>query len=193
MNIVILGSGKGSNCRAILNAHSAGLFNSTNIAAICSDKKESGILEIARKECIPYSCFGNYDSSDRNIDNKWIDGIKAYNPDLIVLAGFMKILSVHFIENFKSKIINLHPSILPSFRGLSAIKQAWDAGVKITGCTVHWVTPELDSGKIIAQAPVRIMPGDTLESVSAKVSGAEHMLLPTVIAELSHGLHILND
>ena len=98
---------------------------------------------------------------------------------------FMKILSVHFIESFKSKIINLHPSILPSFRGLNAIEQAWNAGVKITGCTVHWVTPSLDNGTIIAQAPVRIMPSDNLESVSAKVRGAEHVLLPSVIAELS--------
>jgi phosphoribosylglycinamide formyltransferase-1 len=94
------------------------------------------------------------------------------------------VLSNNFIESFGGKIINLHPSLLPSFRGLNAIKQAWDAGVKITGCTVHWVSPVLDSGEIIAQSPVRIMTGDTIESVSAKVHAAEHMLLPTVIAQL---------
>ena len=97
----------------------------------------------------------------------------------------MKVLSTQFINSFDGKIINLHPSLLPSFRGLDAIKQAWDAGVKITGCTVHWVSPVLDSGEIIAQSPVRIMPGDTLESVSAKVHAAEHMLLPSVIAQLA--------
>ena len=97
----------------------------------------------------------------------------------------MRVLSKTFIDSFSSKIINLHPSLLPSFRGLHAIEQAWNAGVKITGCTVHWISAELDSGEIIAQAPVRIMFGDTLDSVAAKIHAAEHMLLPTVISQLS--------
>ena len=104
----------------------------------------------------------------------------------IVLAGFMKIVSQRFIDSFNSKIINLHPSLLPCFRGLNAIKQAWDAGVKITGCTVHWVSSELDGGPIIAQAPVRIMSSDTIESTTAKVQAAEHMLLPSVVADIAH-------
>lgn len=185
MRIVILGSGKGTNCRAILDAYASRLLNSAEIVAIFSDKKGSGILEIAQLAGVPHFYLGNYDSTNSTDDHRWINGIKKYQPDLIVLAGFMKILSVHFIESFKSNIINLHPSILPSFRGLNAIEQAWNAGVKITGCTVHWVTPSLDNGTIIAQAPVRIMPSDNLESVSAKVRGAEHVLLPSVIAELS--------
>lgn len=185
MRTVILGSGKGTNFKALLDAHFSGLLDQTEIVAVFSDRKSSGILEIAQKSGIPQFYLGSYNSSDKINDVKWISKIQKYRPELIVLAGFMKILSKQFIETFDSKIINLHPSLLPSFRGLNAIKQAWDAGVKITGCTIHWVSDELDSGRIIAQAPVRIMPSDSIQSVTAKVQAAEHMLLPTVVANLS--------
>ena len=185
MKIVILGSGEGTNCQAILDACSSGLLSDLQIAAVCSDVSNSGILEIAKQVGIPHLYLDNYNSTDAVSSNRWIDEIKKYSPDLIVLAGFMKILNSEFINSFNSRIINLHPSLLPSFRGLNAIKQAWNAGVKITGCTVHWVTPLLDCGPIIAQAPVRIMPTDTLDSITAKVKAAEHMLLPSVIEELS--------
>lgn len=184
MRIIILGSGQGSNCKAVLEAASSNLLHSAEIVAVCSDVETSGILEIARNASVPSLFLGPYNFNNKIADESWIKEVKKLNPDLIVLAGFMKVLSNNFIESFGGKIINLHPSLLPSFRGLNAIKQAWDAGVKITGCTVHWVSPVLDSGEIIAQSPVRIMTGDTIESVSAKVHAAEHMLLPTVIAQL---------
>jgi phosphoribosylglycinamide formyltransferase-1 len=104
---------------------------------------------------------------------------------LIVLAGFMRILKAGFIEAFPQGIINLHPSLLPSFPGLDAIGQAWRRGVKITGCTVHRVTSEVDGGPIVDQAAVQIAPGDTLDSLEAKVHAAEHALLPAVVARLS--------
>jgi phosphoribosylglycinamide formyltransferase-1 len=182
MRTIILGSGKGSNCKAILDASTSGLLGSAEIVGVCSDKKESGILEVARSASVPDYFLGNYDKSK---DDPWIEKLTKLKPDLIVLAGFMRVLSKTFIDSFSSKIINLHPSLLPSFRGLHAIEQAWNAGVKITGCTVHWISAELDSGEIIAQAPVRIMFGDTLDSVAAKIHAAEHMLLPTVISQLS--------
>ena len=103
-----------------------------------------------------------------------------YNPDLIILAGFMKILQDPFLKKFHNSIINIHPSLLPSFKGLRSIERAFDMGVRITGCTIHWVNSDLDGGKIIAQAPVRIMEGDSLEIVTARVHAAEHMLLPWV-------------
>jgi len=185
MKTIILGSGKGSNCQAILDSYSAGLLNSSKIVAVVSDRESSGILEVANASSIPATYLGNYERNNPSIDRKWIKELKKSNPDLIVLAGFMSVLSNDFIEAFHSRIINLHPSLLPSFPGLNAIRKAWVKGVKITGCTVHWVSPEIDSGKIIAQAPVRIMPSDTLDSVTAKVHAAEHMLLPSVIAQLS--------
>jgi len=105
-----------------------------------------------------------------------------------VLAGFMRILKPKFLSEFKNKIINLHPSLLPSFSGLNSIERAFNKKVKITGCTVHWVNEEIDGGEIIAQAPVRIMNGDVLELVKQKVNAAEHMLLPWVIRDLASGV-----
>ena len=111
--------------------------------------------------------------------------MQASQPDLVVLAGFMRVLKPGFLNAFAGKIINLHPSLLPSFPGLDGIGQAWRRGVKVTGCTVHGVTAEVDGGPILDQAVVRIEPGDSLESLTAKVHAAEHELLPRVIARLS--------
>jgi phosphoribosylglycinamide formyltransferase-1 len=121
-------------------------------------------------------------------EDRWIHSIQELNPDLIVLAGFMRILKPKFLSEFKNKIINLHPSLLPSFPGLNSIERAFNKKVKITGCTVHWVNEEIDGGEIIAQAPVRIMDGDVLELVKLKVNAAEHMLLPWVIRDLAIGV-----
>jgi phosphoribosylglycinamide formyltransferase-1 len=155
-----MGSGKGTNCYSLLDAFASGLLNTTEIIGVFSDNPNSGILDIAKGAKIPGLYLGPYDRLNAEKDKSWIDEIKNLNPDLIVLAGFMRVLSKQFIEAFDSRIINLHPSLLPCFRGLNAIKQAWDAGVKITGCTVHWVSPDLDCGEIIAQAPVRVMTSD---------------------------------
>ena len=118
-------------------------------------------------------------------ERRYIGALDACRPDLIVLAGFMRVLKPPFLAHFAGRIINLHPSLLPSFPGLDGIGQAFRRGVKITGCTVHHVTAEVDGGPIIDQAAVRIEAGDTLESVAAKVHAAEHALLPAVIARLS--------
>ena len=124
---------------------------------------------------------------EKNEENNWIQKISDLNPDLIVLAGFMRILSSNFINHFQNRIINLHPSLLPSFQGLNAIEQAFNKNVKITGCTVHWVNERVDDGEIIAQAPVRIMNDDELPLVKQKVQAAEHILLPWVIRDLALG------
>ena len=111
--------------------------------------------------------------------------VNSAQPDLVVLAGFMRVIKPGFLNAFAGKIINLHPSLLPSFPGLDGIVQAFRRGVKITGCTVHHVTLEVDGGPILDQSAVRIESGDTLESLAAKVHTAEHALLPAVIARLS--------
>ena len=190
MKTLILGSGQGTNAQAILQAKTSQLLGNAEIVAILSDKRESGILEIAQSHNIEnrYLDPGPFNSRfDDNAEKAWIETMKEYEPDLIVLAGFMRILSPFFIEAFHGRILNLHPSLLPSFTGLHAINQAFDHGVKISGCTVHWVNEDLDGGRIIAQAPVRIMQGDTVDMVRQKIQGVEHMLLPAVIRDLSIG------
>jgi phosphoribosylglycinamide formyltransferase-1 len=111
--------------------------------------------------------------------------VRGAQPDFVVLAGFMRVLKPGFLSAFAGKIINLHPSLLPSFPGLDGIGQAWRRGVKITGCTVHYVTSQVDGGPIIDQTAVRVEPSDTLEALAEKIHAAEHALLPTVIARLS--------
>ena len=196
MRVVVLGSGTGTNCKNLLKLQRENKLGFAKIVAVFSDNPNAGILEIAKQFGVPASYLGSYRQlsvnelkNSSNSDQLWIDTIHKEKPNLIVLAGFMRILSYHFINSFNSQIINLHPSLLPSFKGLGAIRQAWDFGVKITGCTVHWVNDELDMGKIIDQAPVHINPSDTLESLAAKVHSAEHLLLPSVVTELARKFH----
>ena len=187
MKIIIIGSGKGSNAEAIIQSKKNNLLGNTEITSIISDKADSGILEIAKR----YKIKSNYYDAGQsvfledNFENSWIKKIDLLNPDLIVLAGFMKILKPTFIESVNYKIINLHPSLLPSFKGLNAIERAFKKGVKIAGCTVHWVNEGVDEGKIIAQAPVRIMENDSLDMVKSRIHAAEHILLPETIRNLS--------
>lgn len=191
MKIVILGSGTGSNAQAIINAADSNQLGNTEIVGIFSDIENAPILLHARKKDI-YSKHIQTSKGNCTIEGKdeelWLNDIQKVNPDLIVLAGFMRILKSKFINSAANRIINLHPSLLPSFPGLNSIKRAFDKKVKITGCTVHWVNESIDDGEIIAQAPVRIMSGDTLELVKQKVHAAEHMLLPWVIKDLSQGI-----
>lgn len=192
MRTVILGSGTGSNCKSLLESQASNNLGSAKIVAIFSDIEDSGILEVGRHFGIKSVYLGPYNiSSDTHgeSDHEWISAVDQEKPDLIVLAGFMRILSSYFINFFGSRIINLHPSLLPSFKGLNAINQAWDEGVKITGCTVHWVSRHLDMGKIIDQRAVRISSEDSLDSLIRKVHIAEHFLLPTVVENIAKGTH----
>lgn len=191
MRIVILGSGEGTNAVAIMKAAIEQQLGEAEIVGVFSDVKEAMILEHAKS----FNFSSNYldPGNQKTIisvteEDRWIHSIQKLNPDLIVLAGFMRILKPKFLSEFKNKIINLHPSLLPSFPGLNSIERAFNKKVKITGCTVHWVNEEIDGGEIIAQAPVRIMNGDVLELVKQKVNAAEHMLLPWVIRDLAIGV-----
>jgi phosphoribosylglycinamide formyltransferase-1 len=190
MKIVILGSGRGSNAEAILRAQTAGQLGPGRVVQIFADKPEAGILAHGEKFGVPARFLdpGVFKTKfDDAGESRYIEEISELEPGLVVLAGFMRILKPRFIEAFAGKIINLHPSLLPSFAGLDGIGQAWRRGVKITGCTVHYVSVEVDGGPIIDQTPVRIEAGDTLETLAAKIHAAEHALLPAVIARLSQG------
>ena len=187
MRVVILGSGRGSNAEAILLAQQAGALGRARVVQIFSDRPDAGILALGPRFGAPADFLDPAPFKtklDGAAEQAYIAAITACRADLIVLAGFMRVLKMPFLQTFEGRIINLHPSLLPSFPGLDAIGQAWRRGVKITGCTVHYVTLDVDGGPIIDQAAVRIEDTDTLEGVAEKVHAAEHALLPAVIAAL---------
>jgi phosphoribosylglycinamide formyltransferase-1 len=188
MRVVILGSGRGSNAEAILQAQQAGRLGSARVVQVLSDKPDAGILALGARFGVP-AAFVDPAPFKTKLEgpgeDRFIEAIQTARADLIVLAGFMRVLKPKFLGTFAGRIINLHPSLLPAFPGLDGIGQAFRAGVKVTGCTVHHVTLEVDAGKIIEQSSVPVEPGDTLETLTAKVHAAEHGLLPAVIARLS--------
>ena len=188
MRVVILGSGRGSNAEAILEAQQTGRLGRARVVAIFSDQPEAGILALGPRFNVP-AAFVDPAPFKTKLEGdgeaRFIAAVSAARPDLVVLAGFMRVLKPGFLNAFAGKIINLHPSLLPSFPGLDGIGQAFRRGVKFAGCTVHGVTAEVDGGPILDQAAVRVGPGETLESLAAKVHAAEHALLPVVIARLS--------
>ncbi len=188
MRVVILGSGRGSNAEAILQAQADGCLGRAQVVQIFSDQPDAGILALGPRFGVPAAFLDAAPFKtklDGAAEQHYIAAILACQADLIVLAGFMRVLKLPFISKFEGKIINLHPSLLPSFPGLDGIGQAFRRGVKITGCTVHHVTLEVDGGPILDQAAVRIEGTDTLETLARKVHAAEHALLPAVIARLS--------
>lgn len=183
--IGILGSGKGSNCRAILERiHSGDLAAETRV--VISDVLDAPILEIAREFSVPnaYLPPGQFRTRlQPDVEDKLVNMLREAGVDLIVLAGFMRVLHTEMLRAFPRRIINIHPSLLPKFPGLEAWKQALAAGEKVTGCTVHYVDQKIDHGEIIAQREVRILPDDTPESLHARIQIAERELYPAVIAE----------
>jgi phosphoribosylglycinamide formyltransferase-1 len=188
MRVVILGSGRGSNAEAILEAQRAGQLGHARVVAIFSDQPEAGILALGPRFNVP-AAFVDPAPFKTKLEGegeaRFIAAVAAAQPGLVVLAGFMRVLKPGFLNAFAGKIINLHPSLLPSFPGLDGIGQAFRRGVKFAGCTVHGVTAEVDGGPILDQAAVRVAPGETLATLAAKIHAAEHALLPTVIARLS--------
>jgi phosphoribosylglycinamide formyltransferase-1 len=188
MRFVILGSGRGSNAGTLLGEWQAGRLGRAEPVAIFSDQPEARILTLGAQYGVPARWIDPGPFKTRltpETEAAYVQAIRAAGADLIVLAGFMRVLKATFLDAFPRRIINLHPSLLPSFKGLDGIRQAWEYGVKVTGCTVHSVTGELDGGPVIDQAAVRIEPSDTLASLEAKVHAAEHALLPAVVRRLA--------
>lgn len=188
MRIVLLGSGRGSNAEAILRAEREGRLGRAKTVGLFCDRPDARMLELGPRFGVP-ARFVDPAPFKTKLEGegeaRFIAALQAAQPDLVVLAGFMRVLKPGFLTAFAGKIINLHPSLLPSFPGLDGIGQAFRRGVKLTGCTVHFVTLEVDGGPIVDQEAVRVEPGDTLETLAAKVHAAEHRLLPAVIARLS--------
>jgi len=180
-NIVILISGRGSNMQAIMAAAAAEKWPA-RIAAVISNKPAAPGLEYAAARGIPTEVVihGDYPSREA-FDAALRDIIDGYQPDLVVLAGFMRILSSGFVEHYRGRMLNIHPSLLPSFPGLATHRQALAAGVKVHGATVHFVTPDLDHGPIVAQAALPVHDHDTEASLAARVLAEEHIIYPRAV------------
>ena len=188
MRVVLLGSGRGSNAEAILNAQREGRLGRAQVVALFSDQPDAGMLELGPRFGVPVQFVDPAPFKTKLEgpgEERFIAAIRAAQADLVVLAGFMRVLKPAFLAAFAGKIINLHPSLLPSFPGLDGIGQAFRHGVKVTGCTVHEVNAAVDGGRILEQETVRIEETDTVETLAAKIHAAEHRLLPVVIARLS--------
>jgi len=185
----ILGSGKGSNFAAIADAIAAGIIPAET-AVVLSDVEDAGILSHARERKIPAQFIppGKFRTKlDEEAERAFVEALRETKVDLIVLAGFMRVLKGEFLRAFEGRIVNVHPSLLPSFPGLEAWKQALDHGVKVTGCTVHFVDAGVDSGAIIGQQTVPVLDYDVPESLHARIHAAEHELYPKCVAALARG------
>jgi phosphoribosylglycinamide formyltransferase-1 len=185
MRLVVLASGRGSNLQAIIDACARGTLDA-HVAGVVSDQPGAAALERAsaariRAVAVPRA---NYGSRSR-WEEALAEVVASLNPHLVVLAGFMRILSPVFIERFGGNVINIHPSLLPSFPGLEAQKQALDRGVKYSGCTVHFVDSGCDTGPIIAQRVVPVLEGDDVESLSSRILEQEHELLVEVLRDFA--------
>jgi phosphoribosylglycinamide formyltransferase-1 len=189
----ILGSGKGSNFVAIAEAIAAGRLPA-RIALVLSDVEEAGILREARARGLPARFIppGRFRTKlDEEAERAYVAALRDAGVDCVALAGFMRILKGEFLRAFEGRIVNIHPSLLPAFPGLEAWRQALEQGVKITGCTVHFVDAGVDSGPIIAQCAVPVYDDDTPETLHARIQVAEHELYPQCLAALARGEIVL--
>ena len=188
MKIIIFASGKGSNAKAVFDAIKNQSLKNVEVLALVSDIADAPALQIAKENNVEAVFIDPRRKGARfteESERSYIDFIEKKNPDMLVLLGFMRILPEKFVEKFGNKTINLHPSLLPAYKGINPIKRAFEAGEKYSGCSIHWVSNELDSGTIIDQFPVEILPEYTLEMLEENVHQAEHKLMVKVIGELS--------
>ncbi|MGF1739330.1 phosphoribosylglycinamide formyltransferase [Photobacterium satsumensis] len=180
-NIVVLISGNGSNLQAMIDACESGIIKDARISAVLSNKADAYGLERARQAGIDALHLSAADFADRAaFDQAMAERIDRYQPDLVVLAGFMRILSGEFVGRYQGRMINVHPSLLPKYTGLNTHQRAIDAGDSEHGTSVHFVTEELDGGPVILQAKVPIFAGDSADEVLARVQEQEHRIYPMV-------------
>ena len=183
-NIVILISGRGSNMQAVVEA----AVPNADIRAVLSNNENAAGLAWASSRGIATAALNHKNFPDReSFDRAMMELIDRHQPDLVVLAGFMRILTPAFCAHYEGRLINIHPSLLPAFTGLHTHERALAAGCRVAGCTVHFVTPELDCGPMIAQGVVPILDGDTADDIAARVLKVEHQLLPQAVADFAAG------
>jgi len=192
-NIVILISGRGSNMEAVVRAAQAEQWPA-RIAAVISNKADAKGLEFAAQHGIPTAVVSNKDYPSREaFDAALQEVIDSFSPDLVVLAGFMRILTPGFVAHYEHRMLNIHPSLLPLFPGLHTHEQALASGLATHGATVHFVTAELDHGPLVDQASVPILPGDTADVLAARVLEQEHVMYPRAIRWFIEGRLAVED
>jgi phosphoribosylglycinamide formyltransferase-1 len=178
--LAILLSGRGSNFEAIANNVASGAIEAS-IAVVISNRPEARGLDIARQRGLDTLVLPSKGMDREAYDRRLIDGLRPFQPDLICLAGFMRLLSAAFVREFQNRILNIHPSLLPAFSGLDAQHQALAYGVKVSGCTVHFVDEYLDAGPILLQAAVPVHDRDTEETLAARILEEEHRIYSEAI------------
>ncbi|MGS0741418.1 phosphoribosylglycinamide formyltransferase [Glaciimonas sp. GG7] len=192
-SIVILISGRGSNMEAIVRAAQSEHW-SANITAVISNKADAGGLSFAAAHGIATAVVPSKDYPDRaQFDAALQREIDRFSPDVVVLAGFMRILTAPFVAHYAGRMLNIHPSLLPSFTGLATHLQALTMGVKVHGATVHFVTADLDHGPIVAQEVVPVLDGDTVQSLEARVLAVEHKMYPQAVRWFVEGRLMIKD
>ena len=187
LQLAVIGSGKGSNFASILQSIGSGQL-AADVRLVAADNPDAGILDLARGAGIETHLIDEPRFRTKlspGVEAILAERMSAADVDLIVLAGYMRVVKSPLLDAFPGRIINIHPSLLPSFRGLDAWQQALDAGVKETGCTVHRVDAGVDTGKILAQSYVPVLPDDTAASLHARIQIAEHALYPQVLQSLA--------
>jgi phosphoribosylglycinamide formyltransferase-1 len=183
----VLVSGRGSNLQAIIDSIEKGYIKNAAINVVISNKENAYALERAKNHGIS-AIFLDPSEYDRDrYDRAILDVLNQYNTDLLLLAGYFRILGNEIIKAYRNRIMNIHPSLLPAFKGLHAQKQAFEYGVKVAGCTVHFVDEGLDSGPIILQMCVPVLPGDTEETLTARILEQEHIIYPEAVRLFSEG------
>lgn len=189
MNIGILGSGKGTNCQAIINAIEAGELNA-KVGCVISDVEDAYILTRARNHNIPAEFISGAPFKtklDGEAEQKYIATLRRYDVDVVALAGFMRMIKRNLLNAFPARVLNIHPSLLPTFPGIESWKQALQYGVKITGCTVHLVDEGMDTGPIILQKAVPVLDDDTPETLHARIQQVEYELYPQALRLFAEG------
>ena len=191
IDLAILASADGTNAQAIIDATKSGKLKA-NVRVVLTNKPEAGVIERAKKAGIPVEIIPSrgYKNRREEYDTLVVEALRKYNVDTIALAGWMRILSSVFIDAYGGRIINLHPAILPSFKGHKGIEDAYAYGVKVTGCSVHLVVPELDAGPLIIQAAVPVK--GSLEELEEQIHRMEHRILPQALQWFSEGRISLN-
>ena len=186
LKIAILASGEGSNFQKLINLSKSNKFD-IDIRLLITNKSEAGCILRAKKSNILYEIVKTTDYKKQEyFEDAIINILKKHDIEIIVMAGWMKIMSSKFVNEFKNKIINIHPSLLPSFKGNNAVKEAITNGSKITGCSVHFVEAEVDSGNLIMQAALPITDNDNIDSITNKIHLLEHKILPLSISEAGY-------
>ncbi len=186
LRLGILGSGKGSNFVAIQEAIALRNLDA-EIALVVSDNPQAGVLERARALGIPTSILPPSKYKTRlepELEELLVATLRRHHVDLIVLAGYMRVVKEPLLRAYPDRIVNIHPSLLPAFKGLEAWRQALEAGVPEAGCSVHWVNAEIDGGKILGQEKVPVLPNDSAETLHARIQQAEHRLYPLVLQQI---------